>query len=158
MPPQHSIHATPTYLHRSAFDLQRMVDERRRMPNDGDGHPLVLYFAGESRFDLDAQQPIPGETPDDEPRRACARDYLKPDHGCREWKFRRLRPVQVARCNDVGGNVGELQAFAAACGDKPLTDAEVDAFVDEYGLAAICEVGRAVLLSSTAPKASEKKL
>jgi hypothetical protein len=90
--------------------------------------------------------------------RGCAREYLKPDHGCREWRLRRLRAIEVGQCRDRGGKVGQLAAFALSAGEgKSLTDAQVDAFVDTYGMDEVCEVGEAALRASEAPKAAEKK-
>lgn len=148
--PQHSATAAITYLDPSAFDLDRVRAERAAMPDGGDGHPVVLYFAGESRFDLDAAHPVGDQI-------RSARDYLIPDHGRRAWTLRRLRPIEAARCRDAGGKVGQLQAFALSAGEKPLSDAQVEALVDEHGLDAVCAVGEAALRASESPKAAEKK-
>lgn len=155
--PQHSITAIPRYVNDAAFDLDRIKLERSRMPDGGDAHPVVIYRSGESRLDLDAPYPVP----DAEGGSAlfCARDYLKPDHGQKIWEPRRLRPMEVTRCRDVGGDSGKLIAFALAMGtsSRPLTDAAVEAHVDEHGLDEILAVGAAALSASEAPKASEKK-
>lgn len=151
-PPQHSVTASITYLRSAAFDLDRVIAERATMPDGGNGHPVVLYFAGETRHDLDAMAPV-GDV------MRNAREYIKPDHGCREWKPRRLKALEVARCRDSGGKVGQLGAFALSMGEgKPLTDAQVDAYAEDYGVDEICEVGEAALKASEAPKAAEKKL
>lgn len=150
--PQHSVTSSITFIRSAAFDLDRVALERTTMPDGGNGHPVVLYFAGETRHDLDAAAPV-GEF------MRTAREYLKPDHGCREWKPRRLKAIEVARCRDSGGKVGQLGAFALAMGEgKPLTDAQVEALSDEYGVDELCDVGEAALRASEAPKAAEKKL
>lgn len=152
MTPQHSATALITYIRSAAFDLDRVTRERATMPDGGDGHPVVLYFAGESRYDLGAPYHVGGEL-------RCARDYLKPDHGQKVWELRRLKASESVRCRDAGGKVGQLAAFALAAGDvRPLTDAQVEAFAEEHGLIELCEVGEAALRASEAPKAAEKKL
>lgn len=150
--PQHSVTAAITYVARRAFDTDRVAAERATMADSGDSHPVPVYFAGESRFDIDAPYPVGDE-------HRCARDYLLPDHGCREWKPRRLKAVEVTRCRDTGGRTGQLQAFAVALGElgKPLTDAQLDVYADEYGVDELCEVGEAALRASESPKAAEKK-
>ena len=160
-PPQHSITASIVFLPARAFDWTNVGAERARMPDDGDAHPLVEYLAGTTRYDLDAPCPVSRIAADGSTDLgyACARDYLKPDHGCKEWRLRRLRSYEVAQCRDRGGKVGQLAAFALAAGEgKPLTDAQVDALVDTHGLAEVCEVGEAALRASESPKAAEKKL
>lgn len=161
-PPQHSITATIRYLPRAAFDLDRASEERATMPDAGDGHPVVLYFAGETRYDLDAPAHVGDEV-------RCARDYLRPAHGCPEWEGQRIRIVDVARCRDVGGRLGQVEAFclglravtglegAPPVDGRRITERALDAFVDLVGLDAICDVGEAFLRASEAPKAAEKK-
>jgi|688.fasta_scaffold1687198_1 hypothetical protein len=149
-PPQHSITAPITVYAFRAFDADRIIAERGKMSNP-DAHPFSVYWSGDSRFAIDT----PGLVGD---KTLSARDYLLPDHGCREWKPKRLRAVEVCRCRDAGGKVGQLSAFALACGEgRPLNDAQVEEFVDEYGLDEICWVGEAALRASEAPKAAEKK-
>lgn len=151
-PPQHSVTAQIVFFASRAFDLDRAVKEKDAMAN-GDDHPMAVYLSGRSRYDLDAPSPC---GPD---RMACARDYLKPDHGCREWRPRRLKAMEVASCRDRGGKVGQLNAFALAMGEsRPLNDSQIEAMVDEYGMDEVCDVGEAALRASEAPKAAEKKL
>lgn len=163
MPPQHSITAAIRYIPSAAFDISRVSKERASMPRDGDHHPVVLYFAGESRYDLDAPYPVGDDL-------VSARDYLLPDHTCPEWELRRLRMAQVARCRDAGGRVGQLEAFrlsfvsvrgiegAPTMGDdQTLTEAQAEKIADVVGLAALYDVGEAALRASEAPKAAEKK-
>lgn len=149
-PPQHSPTAPITFIDSAAFDLDRVTLERATMPDGGDGHPVVLYFAGETRYDLGAPALV-GET------LTCARDYLLPDHGRPVWTLRRLRPMDAAMCRDLGGNAGRLRAFALSAGEKALTDREVEAHAEEHGLLALYAVGEAALKASEAPKAAEKK-
>lgn len=151
MTPQHSVTAVTTFLSTRAFDLDRVVLERESMPNAGNEHPVVVYFSGASRYDLDAEYPV-GE------QMARARDYIRKDHGQPEWKLRRLKALELARCVDEGGTVGKLQAFALGAAPKAMTDTEVQQHVDDHGMDAICDVGEAVLRASSAPKAAEKKL
>ena len=149
-PPQHSITAPITVYAFRAFDADRIIAEREGMPNP-DAHPFSIYWSGESRFAIDTPYQVGDQT-------LTARDYLLPDHGCREWKPRRLKAIEVARCRDAGGKVGQLQAFALSCGDgRPLSDAQVESLVDEYGHEEVCWVGEAALRASEAPKATEKK-
>lgn len=162
-PPQHSITATIRYLPRAAFDTDRAAEDRKSMPANGDGHPVVLYFAGETRYDLDAPAFVGDET-------RCARDYLMPSHGQPEWEGQRIRIVDVARCRDVGGRLGQIEAFSiglravhgldgapALESGRRVSERALDALVDLVGLDAICDVGEAFLRASEAPKAAEKK-
>jgi len=150
--PQHSITAQPRYIRPAAFDVERCVAERETMPDGGDGHPLRLYLIGESRYDLDAPGPVNGSM-------VCARDYLRPDHGCPEWPIRRLKVAEVNHCRDLGGDTGRTAAFARVMGPpgRPISDAKIEEYVDEHGMAEILAVGEAALRASEAPKAAEKK-
>lgn len=149
-PPQHNILAPATYIKTDAFDLDRVMSERSKMPNAGNSHPIPVYYSGATRYDLDAVAAVGDKW-------VAPREYLKPGHGCREWKLRRLRAVEVVRCRDAGGKTGQLQAFALAADVRPLTESQVDELADQYGIDELCEVGEAALLASEAPKASEKK-
>lgn len=149
-PPQHSATSTPTFVDSAAFDIERVISERATMPDGGDGHPVVLYFAGETRYDLSAPALVGDET-------RCPRDYLRPDHDRPVWTLRRMRPTEVASCHDIGGQAAKLRAFALSAGERTLTDLEVAAHVDQWGIATIYAVGEAALRASEAPKAAEKK-
>lgn len=149
-PPQHSITAPAVVYAYRAFDWERIAIERDAMERP-DTHPFAVYWTGESRYAIDT----PGRVGDDI---RTARDYLRPDHGCREWRPRRLKASEVCRCRDASPKTGQLQAFALACGEgRALTDAQVDALCDEYGVDEICWVGEAALRASEAPKLAEKK-
>lgn len=151
-PPQHSVTAPMTVISALAFDIARVNAEQDAMPDGGSSHPWSLYYRGETRYDIDAPLQLGDKV-------VTVREYLKPDHGFREWKPRRLKAAEVVRCRDNGGKSGQLVAFALAMGDgKPLTDAQVEAMADQYGVSEICEVGEAALRASEAPKAAEKKL
>jgi hypothetical protein len=153
MPPQHSATAIPRYVRDAAFDIDRLKLERATMPNGGDAHPVVLYATGESRYDLDAPHPV-GDTIH------SAREYLRPDHGCPIWELRRLKPIELVRARDAGGDTGYLAAAAMTLGTfgRPKSDAEIETIVDEHGLDEVLGIGRAAMRASEAPKASEKKL
>lgn len=150
--PQHSITSPITYIAPAAFDLDRCITERETMPDEGDGHPLSIYLRGESRYDLDAPQPVGDQV-------HTARDYLKPDHSFPEWKLRRLNAREVCACRDAGGDTGRRLAFSMTLSvlGRPLSDAKVDEYADTHGMAEILNVGEAALRASEAPKASEKK-
>lgn len=158
MPPQHSVTAPITYVSVEAFDTDLILAERESLPGHGDDHPVVRYVSG--RRDIDAPYPINGEL-------KTARDYLRPDHGMPVWTGRRLRASEVARCMDKDTAMASLSAFAAglvSCSldsqspsTKWLSDQQVDAYVDRYGMAEVLAAGAAFLEASKAPTYDEKK-
>lgn len=159
--PQHSATAAMVYFTAAAFDHERVRAERDQMA-DRDAHPAVVYFAGESRLDLDAPAQVLGEA-------RTARDYLRPGHDLPQWVGQRIRPAHCARCRDLGGRSGDLEAFrlgyqSSSLAGSPvlpigaaLTEQQVDALADAVGVPMLCEVGAAFLRASEAPKAAEKK-
>lgn len=168
MPPQHSATAQIRFIRSTdpAWDLDCVEEERKRLGKRTDEHPIPVYFAGESRYDLDAPGPVDGET-------KSPRQYLRPEVKPRAWLGRRLGIAEVARCHDVGGSMGELEAFAMAvvgCENFPepaptieqgparrLSASLVDEIAERLGMAEVFEVGRAMLLASRAPTSAEKK-
>lgn len=162
MIPQHSVTAAIVYYSSAAFDVERVKAERAKMPDNGDAHPIVRYFSGETRLDLDAPAFVGGDV-------RTAREYLRPGHDLPQWNGQRIRPALCARCRDLGGASGELEAFrvgyqSSSLAGSPvlpigasLTEQQLDALADQVGVPMLCEIGRAFLRASEAPKAAEKK-
>lgn len=161
--PQHSATAAIRYLKAAAFDTDRVADERKSMPDDGNDHPVVIYFSGRSRYDLDAPYPVGGEL-------RKPREYLKPDHGCPMWSVKRLGAVMTARLQDIGGHVAELDAlcrgFEAVDVDVPglgyvpgkvLSEGQIEKLAEQFGLEDLYAVGAAILRASAAPTVAEGK-
>lgn len=178
MPPQHSVTATIKFIRRTdpAWDLDRAIAEKEGLEGDEhDGHPLVAYFSGASRYDLDA----PGTVIEKDAEggklhvQRCAREYLKPDSRPRIWTLRRIKLSLQAELEDAPKHRGHVQAFSLgvsslengppglevkSSGGMPLADAVVDAVADQLGAEEVYEVGAAVLRASRAPTSAEKKL
>lgn len=55
-PPQHRIDATPKLIPRAsaAWDHDRIAREKKELGDNADQHPVEQYFAGSTRYDLDA--------------------------------------------------------------------------------------------------------
>lgn len=178
MPPQHSVTAPIRFIHREdpVWDRDRWQAELGRegiTDEEHDQHPIVLYFSGDSRYDLDAYGTVvelDGERAKvPVPRRP--RDYLKPDGRPTTWHLRRLKMTQQASLDDTPRHSARMAAFAlgvtklengpdglevvGAAG--PLSTAMVDAVAEHYGAAMIYDVGEAVLRASKAPTHAEKK-
>lgn len=160
MIPQHSVTAALVWVPAEAFDAERVKAERGEMDDDL-RHPVVQYLSLRTRLDLDA----PFQVGD---RVATAREYIRPEHTAPVWTGRRLKAMSCARCNDVGGQEGALQAFIAgyvSCSiegtpkmtTRPLTEAQFEALADRFGVAALVEAGTAFLRASEAPTDAEKK-
>lgn len=178
MPPQHSVTAPIRFISRSdpAWDRERweteLADERLK-PEEHDNHPIVQYFSGDTRYDLDAAGTVyeyDGEGAKvPTPRRP--RDYLKPDSRPLTWHLRRLKMTQQAAIEDAPKHSADLLGFTlgttklengpdglevvGAAG--PLGNAVVDAVADRFGAEMVYEVGRAAIKASRAPTPAEKK-
>lgn len=175
-PPQHSVDAEIEFILETdpAWDRERANDELQDMGDDEDTeHPLIKYYVGDSRFDLDAEGIRPESGPDGQvvlvPGKA--RDYLKPDVQPRVFRLRRLRAAQVSRCMDVGGRTGQQLACQQALSSidppiaglklkarkRPLVDDELQQLADAVGMDAVWEIGKAAIEASKAPTEQEKK-
>lgn len=166
--PQHSVTAAIRFISQQsdAWDMTSVVEERRRLGARTDEHPIPLYFSGATRYDLDAPASVDGEM---KPPRAYLREGSQP----RSWVLRRLGIREVARCEDMGGQAGALEAFALAVVGvdnlpagmsapdqgqrKRLLDSVIDDIADAIGMEEIFEVGTAAVLASKAPTSAEKK-
>ncbi len=166
--PQHSATAPIRFILVSdpAWDLEPIEAERKRLGARSNEHPIPCYFSGEHRFDMDAPGPVDEGT-------KTPRDYLRPGSKPRAWLLRRLGIVDVARIDDIGGHLGELEAFAAAvigCENLPdgvtapeqgsarrLMASQVDDLAAAVGMDEVFAVGKAALLASRAPTSAEKK-
>jgi hypothetical protein len=166
--PQHSVTAAIRFISQTsdAWDTSNVLEERKRMGARTDEHPIPQYFSGTTRFDLDAPADVDGE-------KRSAKSYLREGVHPRSWSLRRLGIREVARCEDMMGAAGALEAFAlgvigadnlppgvAAPGQgqtKRLLEAVVDELADAVGMDEIFEVGAAVLKASRAPTPAEKK-
>lgn len=168
MAPQHSITAALVYLPIDAFDIEIVAAERERMDDSGNAHPIPMYFSGETRYDLGATATVPIADCVLEAR--CPRDYIVAGHQHPEWTGRRIRPLDVTRCRDIGGATGQLEALRLGLRSvrgpdlsltlaegRTLTEAQVEQLVDAVGIAALLDVGEAFLRASSSAKAAEKK-
>jgi hypothetical protein len=168
MPPQHSVTAAIRFITQGndAWDTSNVVEERKRLGVRTDQHPIPQYFSGETRFDLDAPSEVDGEM-------RTPRSYLREGVQPRSWSLRRLGIREVARCEDIGGTAGALEAFALAVigaenlppgsptpvqgQTKRLFDNVVDELAEHVGMDEIFEVGAAAMKASRAPTSAEKK-
>lgn len=161
--PQHSATAQIRFIRADAFDTDRVAAERKTMPNDGNDHPVVIYFSGRSRYDLEAPAPV-GEA------LLRPRDYLRPDHGFPTWTGKRLGAVMTAKLQDLGGHVAELEALSRGFESidvdvpglnhvpgRPLTEGQIEKLADRFGLEHLYAVGDAFLRASSAPTVAEGK-
>jgi hypothetical protein len=178
MPPQHSVTAPILFIARTdpAWDLDTAIVEKDGLEGDEhDGHPLVAYFSGASRYDLDAPGTVITRDAQGGKVHAqkSARDYLKPDSRPRIWTLRRIKLSLQAELEDAPKHRGCVQAFALgvaslvngppglevkAVAGVSLSDQVVDAVADQLGAETVYDVGEAVLRASRAPTSAEKKL
>lgn len=167
-PPQHSARAPIEFLDLDdpAWDGDAWIEELKHHPK-GYEHPMAQYRSGDTRYDMSAPGPV--YTPDGEVVQKCPRDYLKPDADPPIVTLARLKPAEVAKCRDMGGNLGKVAAmtssFVSIAGmqidmggrKRGLTDAQVEHLADLYGMAWVYKVGEAAILASEAPTYAEKK-
>jgi hypothetical protein len=177
-PPQHSISAEIAFIPESdpAWDRRYSpeLDDLAAFGVPVTDHPLMAYMSGRTRFDLDAPGPIVVREDDDgQPVMGVARprDYLRPDVQPRIFHLRRMRSIEVARCEDVGGATGEIIAcqltlqrienapagYRYRAGKRVMSDEQVDALRDAIGLETIRQVGRAAMRASSQPTEQEGK-
>lgn len=178
MPPQHSVTAPIVFISRldSAWDLDRALAEKDVVEGaKADEHPLVLYFSGESRYDLDASGTVWTEGEDKvlTPEPHAAREYLKEGIRPRMWTLRRLKFSQVSELLDAPRHRRLMHAFALGVVELvngpdglpvkstrgvPLSEKHLDDIAEALGADLIYEVGEAILRASQAPTSAEKKL
>lgn len=177
MPPQHSVTAPARYIPRDdpAWDLDAALAELEGVDGEQhDAHPMIAYFSGRSRFDLDA----PGTVYERDgagalvPVPRTPRAYLRPDSRPQTWLLRRLKLTQTVACLDAARHQGQLTAFALgvaglehgpdgievrSSAGVPISASVVEALSDAVGAERVLDVGAAVLLASQAPTSAEKK-
>lgn len=168
--PQHSVTAAIRVISSTdpAWDHDRINREYAELEKTGRGflHPYMQYVIGRTRFDLDAPVQF-GEMI------ATPRSYLLPESRPLSWLMRRLKIVELARCEDIGGNEGKLHAFRLSLlaiengptdlklpdpGSQPLREAVCDSIVEVLGATAVFAAGAAAMAASAAPTSAEKKL
>jgi hypothetical protein len=178
MPPQHNVTAPTRFIPRTdpAWDLDKALAELDGLAGpDRDSHPMVKYFAAESRYDLDA----PGVVIERDLEGAAVhvhripREYLKPDSKPVTWTLRRLKLTQQSQLADAPQHQAEVSAFALTVTNLengppgvevkgtagvPLSATLVDQLAEVFGTDMIYEVGRAAMAASAAPSSAEKKL
>jgi hypothetical protein len=170
MPPQHSATATIRVIASTdpAWDHERIELEYAELGKAGLGHthPYMQYVIGGTRFDLDAPVQWKEGT-------ATPKSYLRSDARPLTWVMRRLRTLELAQCDDVGGREGDLAAFRRALvgienppdgltvpqfnGSQPMLEAVVDGIVEVVGADAVFAAGHAARRASAAPTNAEKK-
>lgn len=159
MPPQHSLHAQPCYIHPTDPAWSNWMDEVNAMSvEQAAEHPMVKYFYGRSRYDLDAPGLVYGET-------RTARSYL--DGTPIVWRLRRLKIRQLAACQQRPENDGALDAVRLGLDSidghtEPLKrvggllhEDELDGLAQRYGARVVFDVGMAVIHASGEPTPGE---
>lgn len=139
-PPQHSVDAPIVFIFSAdpAWDDDRIAEELKTASDKG-AHIVAQYLSGLTRGDLGA--------PDAQGRTVT--QYLEPGYEAQELK--RLGLLEVARCRDLGGRVGQFHAAKAAyVGD-------LDALLDEQGARYVFALGEFALRCSEAPRPGESK-
>lgn len=103
-PPQHSADATPIFIASSddAWDKDRVARERAALPK-GDRHPLDDYYAGRTRFDLDAPLTLSGQT-------VTIRDYLREGAAPTVFRLRRVTGLERQQAKAAFQDKGEAAA------------------------------------------------
>lgn len=140
--PQHRADAPIVFVSSSdpAWDNKRVAEEMRGLSGDAlAGHIVGVYMRGESRGDITA--------PDSEGRTVI--EYLDDDFEGVE--LRRIGIVDVARCRDQSGRVGQLAAARLAY------DGKIDDLAEERGAEFVFELGEFALRCSEAPRPGEFK-
>jgi hypothetical protein len=159
LPPLHRIDSTPIYIFEDddAWEHDRIGEEIGAEVNLD--HPLVRYYAGLTRYDLDT-----------------VRDYFDRDKRPAMFVLKRLGVREYARALDMAANIGdrEAQLFAAEhglvrvdnvpalasveLGNRPrLRRQDMDAVIDAIGRDRWLTLGQAVLLASRELTAAEGK-
>jgi hypothetical protein len=177
-PPQHSADAEIVFISESdpAWDrrYREEIDALTEAKGSSLEHPMVAYYTGRTRFDLDAPGTIVTGEDDGGPTYGTARprDYLRPEAVPRTYHLRRMRSLEVARCDDVGGATSALVATSltlAKIGNGPpgyklkrkpgvpMTDGQLDELRDAIGMELVYQIGRAAIRASSSPTAEEGK-
>lgn len=164
MLPQHSATATPKFISRfdPAWDSERYYAETANLA-EGQRHPLLHYWWGLSRLDLDAPLPI-GD------RHATVREYLREGVTPVVFVLRRLKMSQLAQVQDLPERQGQVLAFKLGLvqitghdrippteHSTQLTEASLERLNDILGAAIVYEVGQGVIAASSAPTPAEVK-
>lgn len=99
LPPKHRIDAEALYVSAvdTAWDRPRIEAELDELGDQWDTHPVVRYFAGKTRYDVDAEG---------------VRSYLNP--GAWIWVLRRLSTRDYARLCDMRGRGQHTERFDEA--------------------------------------------
>lgn len=115
-PPQHRADAPGVLILRtdSSFDADRYDREIQRMRDEGldlAQHPIERYYAGETRYDLQASDLLFGAP-------VCAGDYFRAAEGPERWLLRRLDWEQWHRVFALmqAGQIDQAQLLAARYG------------------------------------------
>ena len=165
LPPQHSVDAPMRYIDKDddAWDVERIEKSYDDHP-DPEQHPLVQYWAGLSRYDLDAPGPMMA---DGEVGHVGARWFLREGAEPVAWHLRRLKMRELSQCLDRGGRAGQEMAFRMGVEGvdgldlkwpkMPLNDRFVEQIHDLVGASIIYRLGQAVILASQPPSAAEGK-
>jgi len=112
-PPQHAVDATPIYVppDDDAWDTERIEREKAEAGDRGlepDGHPVEAYWAGDTRYDLEAPVSWGGLV-------AAPREYLDDTKLPERWILRRLRPRDYARISETYDRGQRAEACYDAC-------------------------------------------
>lgn len=159
LPPQHTLASTATWIAPidEALDHERIgLEEMAIIAAGGDKatHPMRRFFAGETRFDLDAKlllrlpAPAPEPTPEaPEPKPKWVEKWIPP----RDYiigapvifEIRRLGSKELARCNtllNIDERMLEGWLLAAKLGCTDIQGGEADELVWSSGQGGLADV------------------
>ena len=94
-PPQHAADAVPLFIasEDDAWDKDRIAGERKNLPK-GARHPIDDYYAGATRYDLDAPMTLSGQT-------VMIRDYLREGSTPTVFRLRRVSGLERQQLSAV---------------------------------------------------------
>lgn len=164
-PPQHRADSVPVYVDErdSAWNedaIRQECAEMRRRGVSPSRHPVNIYHAGTSRYDLGAPYDVLG-------MQRCASDYLGPD--ATKFILRRLGHAELYRMTDMGPSTALGRLYGCRVGLEQVENGP-KVKRDEWGIteesmeglfaldtALPAKIGAAVYLASQPLTADEKK-
>jgi hypothetical protein len=174
-PPQHNARAPIEYIRKGDPAWSDAYNDELEAVDDASEHPMVKYYMGETRYDLDAPGTVTAYDEDDEEQVATKtpRQYLREDAKPVIFRLKRLRIGEVSRFRDQGARTGAAMAYSLAIkeidnapsgvkcdrreGRRTISDRQLEEHAEAFGMQTIWEVGEAALRASEAPSYAEKK-
>lgn len=124
-PPQHRADIEGIFIPRSdeSFDKDRHERELAKLKDEGldiHQHPIERYYAGKTRYDLDAPDTLFGQT-------VCARDYFDSSKNPEKWTLRRLDWAQWHKVASLiaADDFDQGQLLAARYGVKSIENSPI---------------------------------